>query len=277
MKIPRSCWARSSSTCSRTRATSAAASWPSNRARPARARWRSTARGTSTRARCKFEIDAAGAAGAVQHDRGGRLGARRDLPLARAQRALSLADRHQLRRQLARRGVDHRRARRPAAPQVRSYLIDGARRHEVGRSQEAARERASRSCARAALAPTASSERFWRAAACRSCTPGGRSARPQRAPAQRRARSSPSTPKGELVKVDRGAEPVQAEFVQGLLLEEGIPSVLSADRRLRAARRPARHAGPRVGRPRRRAKRSPGAEGARRRRARRGRAGRLRS
>ena len=42
-----------------------------------------------------------------------------------------------------------------------------------------------------------------------------------------RARSSRSTPKEQLVKVARAENRIQAEFIEGLLLEEGIPCVLS--------------------------------------------------
>jgi hypothetical protein len=45
--------------------------------------------------------------------------------------------------------------------------------------------------------------------------------------AQRRARKiKPQYAEGELVKVARGANQPEAEFIQGLLLEEGIPSML---------------------------------------------------
>lgn len=45
---------------------------------------------------------------------------------------------------------------------------------------------------------------------------------------QRKARKiKPQYAEGELVKVARAENQIQAEFIQGLLLEEGIPCVLS--------------------------------------------------
>ncbi len=40
------------------------------------------------------------------------------------------------------------------------------------------------------------------------------------------AKSSPQIADGELVKVARAQNQAEAEFVQGLLLEEGVPSIL---------------------------------------------------
>ena len=49
----------------------------------------------------------------------------------------------------------------------------------------------------------------------------------RRASAQRRARKiKPQYAEGELVKVARAANQPEAEFIEGLLLEEGIPSML---------------------------------------------------
>ena len=46
---------------------------------------------------------------------------------------------------------------------------------------------------------------------------------------QRKARKiKPQYAQGELVKVARAENRIQAEFIEGLLLEEGIPCVLSA-------------------------------------------------
>ena len=46
---------------------------------------------------------------------------------------------------------------------------------------------------------------------------------------QRKARKiKPQYAEGELVKVARAANQIQAEFIEGMLLEEGIPCVLSA-------------------------------------------------
>ena len=46
---------------------------------------------------------------------------------------------------------------------------------------------------------------------------------------QRKARKiKPQYTQGELVKVARAENRIQAEFIEGLLLEEGIPCVLSA-------------------------------------------------
>ena len=77
------------------------------------------------------------------------------------------------------------------------------------------------SCARAHLP----SERF-----CESCgmplvQPGGRE--PPASARQRRARKiKPQYAEGKLVKVVRAANQPEAEFIEGLLLEEGIPCML---------------------------------------------------
>ena len=112
-------------------------------------------------------------------------------------------------------------------PEVRSYR-DRRRGEikEVAAGGDGAGERASRSSARAALARIPARERF-----CAACgmplvyRRPGPSAKPPSASA-RRARSSPSTPKGELVKVARAQNQPEAEFIEGLLLEEGIPCML---------------------------------------------------
>ena len=65
---------------------------------------------------------------------------------------------------------------------------------------------------------------------CASCgmplvyMPGPRRAASER---QRRARKiKPQYAEGELVKVARAQNQIEAEFIEGLLLEEGIPSML---------------------------------------------------
>jgi hypothetical protein len=70
------------------------------------------------------------------------------------------------------------------------------------------------------------SERF-----CSACSmplvflPGARQHASER---QRKARKiKPQYAEGELVKVARAENQIQAEFIEGLLLEEGIPCVLS--------------------------------------------------
>ena len=74
--------------------------------------------------------------------------------------------------------------------------------------------------------PGDNGERF-----CSSCgMPLVYLARPSRAATerQRKARKiKPQYTEGELVKVARAANQIQAEFIEGLLLEEGIPCVLS--------------------------------------------------
>ena len=54
-------------------------------------------------------------------------------------------------------------------------------------------------------------------------------AEPPRSERQRRARKiKPEYAQGELVKVAHASNQIDAEFIEGLLLEEGIPCVLSA-------------------------------------------------
>jgi hypothetical protein len=76
-------------------------------------------------------------------------------------------------------------------------------------------------CARAHPA----SERF-----CEECgTPLVRADAGEAQPSERRLRArkiNPGYAEGRLVKVARAANQVEAEFLAGLLLEEGIPSVL---------------------------------------------------
>ncbi len=79
----------------------------------------------------RFEIDGKDVVAGDRRVRRGGLGDRRDLPLPHPHGALPVADRHQLRGQLARRRVDHRGARRPTAPEIRSYLIEEGTVREV--------------------------------------------------------------------------------------------------------------------------------------------------
>jgi len=54
---------------------------------------------------------------------------------------------------------------------------------------------------------------------------------PQRKASERQQRArkiKPQYAEGELVKVARAENQIQAEFIEGMLLEEGIPCVLSA-------------------------------------------------
>jgi len=53
-----------------------------------------------------------------------------------------------------------------------------------------------------------------------------------------RAKSSPQIVDGELVKVARAQNQAEAEFVQGLLLEMGVPSILRPIARVRRSRLP---------------------------------------
>jgi hypothetical protein len=77
------------------------------------------------------------------------------------------------------------------------------------------------SCARAHLP----SERFCEACGMPLVQAGGRE--PSASARQQRARKiKPQYAEGELVKVARAANQPEAEFIQGLLLEEGIPSML---------------------------------------------------
>jgi Putative prokaryotic signal transducing protein len=76
-------------------------------------------------------------------------------------------------------------------------------------------------CARAHL----SSERFCEACGMPLVQPGGRE--PAASERQRRARKiKPQYAEGKLVKVARAANQPEAEFIEGLLLEEGIPCML---------------------------------------------------
>ena len=110
-------------------------------------------------------------------------------------------------------------------PDVRCYLIeDGARARARARGRA---EWPAKSSARAACSPTARSSASATPAGCRSCTPNAASRTPARAAAAG-ARSTPSTPRAALVKVARAANLVQAEFLAGMLLEEGIPCMLSS-------------------------------------------------
>jgi Putative prokaryotic signal transducing protein len=77
------------------------------------------------------------------------------------------------------------------------------------------------SCARSHLP----SERFCEACGMPLVQPGGRE--PSTSARQQRARKiKPQYAEGELVKVARAANQPEAEFIAGLLLEEGIPSML---------------------------------------------------
>jgi hypothetical protein len=77
------------------------------------------------------------------------------------------------------------------------------------------------SCARAHLP----SERFCEACGMPLVQSGGRE--PSASARQQRARKiKPQYAEGELVKVARAANQPEAEFIAGLLLEEGIPSML---------------------------------------------------
>jgi hypothetical protein len=83
---------------------------------------------------------------------------------------------------------------------------------------------------RALICPTcarahAASERFCEACGMPLVNPGG--GEPAASERQRRARKiKPQYADGELVKVARAENLAQAEFIAGMLLEEGIPSVL---------------------------------------------------
>jgi hypothetical protein len=71
------------------------------------------------------------------------------------------------------------------------------------------------------------SERF-----CGACgMPLVNAARPEREATERQQKArkiNPQYAQGELVKVARAENQIQAEFIEGMLLEEGIPCVLSA-------------------------------------------------
>ena len=77
------------------------------------------------------------------------------------------------------------------------------------------------------LRPHLEVERFCRPAGCRSCTPNaGEEAASE---SRRRGRKvNPRYTEGRPVKVARAANLVQAEFLAGLLLEEGIPCMLGS-------------------------------------------------
>ena len=153
--------------------------------------------------------------------RRGRPRARRDLPLAHAHRARAVADRHQL-RLLARRAVADRRPRREE-PDVRTWSIDGRSRRAGGAGRRVGRWRPAPlpdvrrgPRRRGALLP-----------ALRRAARASRSADARRPSArQERARKvKPQYAEGELVQVARRAHQAEAELIQDLLLEEGIPSM----------------------------------------------------
>jgi Putative prokaryotic signal transducing protein len=77
------------------------------------------------------------------------------------------------------------------------------------------------SCARAHLP----SERFCEACGMPLVQPGGREP-PASARQQRARKIKPQYAEGKLVKVVRAANQPEAEFIEGLLLEEGIPCML---------------------------------------------------
>ena len=140
----------------------------------------------------RFEVDGLEVHAHDRGDRGRGRRARRDLPLAHALGALPVADRRQLRRRLARRGVAHRR---PAPdgdePSCARYRIDDGRVTEV----EVGAWLSRRSSARRAATPHPADERF-----CAECgmplTYAGRRTLEQpvvRRATRARARSSRST------------------------------------------------------------------------------------
>ena len=91
-----------------------------------------------------------------------------------------------------------------------------ARGAECGRRPLACPSARATTRSRSASAPTAGCRSSTRAAASRSRSP---------TPTSGRARSSPQYTGGELVRVAGGRNQAEAELIQGILLEEGIPSI----------------------------------------------------
>ena len=128
------------------------------------------------------------------------------------------------------RGVDHRRPRRRRA---RGALLPDRRTACVRRCRSPQRGDVSEkplvcpACGRT----HARSERFCASAGCRwSSCPAASSEASER---QQRARKiKPQYTEGALVKVARAANQPEAELIEGLLLEEGIPSMQRRARRL---------------------------------------------
>jgi ribosomal protein L40E len=80
-------------------------------------------------------------------------------------------------------------------------------------------------------APHPAAERFCRDCGLPLIHPGATEADAVVGAAQARARKiKPQLAEGDLVKVAGGRNQAEAEFIQGLLLEEGVPSVLRRSR-----------------------------------------------
>ena len=170
------------------------------------------------------------------------LRARRDLPLAHAHRALSRPRRTSTSPPTGRARVDHRRARRRRAGG--SLLPDRGRRGPGGRAGgawEVPRRTARLPVLRARASARASASA--RTAACRSSTPRRAGPTPVERPAPRAQDQARSTPRAGSSRSPARGPSRRPSSSQGLLLEEGIPSMLRAIDRRRRARVPGR--GPR--------------------------------
>ena len=113
-----------------------------------------------------------------------------------------------------------------AEPDVRSYLIDGgARSSEVADRGRREREREAARSARAAARTYPAQRALLRELRDAAGVPAGQRAGRAASASARRARSSLSTPKARSSRSRvRGNQP-EAELIEALLLEEGIPSM----------------------------------------------------
>ena len=153
-------------------------------------------------------------------------GDRSDLPLASQQRGPALADRRQPRPLVARRALGDLLAGRRRAGRAR--LRDRRRRGRGGRARCRMSRMpvpSSRSPAPPARASTRSPSASAPTARCRSSTSAATSEEPITEAHERARKVKPQYTGGELVKAAFARNLAEAELIQGILLEEGIPSV----------------------------------------------------
>src|SRR5579875_2097831 len=164
-----------------------------------------------------------GAAGDRPRARARRPGAGRHLPLAHPHRAAALADRHQLRQAVAGRAVADRGAVRGGA---RGAPV--ADRRWPGARGRAGNRVAVASPADPLVCPGCGRQYGGRRRFCVGCgLPLAPTGAPDLTDVHRRARKvKPQLSEGRLMRVAGAANQPEAEFIQALLLEEGIPSVL---------------------------------------------------
>ena len=178
----------------------------------------------------RFVIDPQRAVPDPDRDRGRRPGPRRDLPLAHAQRAVSVADRHQPRQGLAGRAVDHRRPGRrgaggqdlrdPRRPGLRGGLESSD--HGAGARADARLPAcASRFSARRALLPRVQ-------AAAGPAAPPARSPTTSRRATSAPARSSRSWPRASWSRSPGPATRPRASSSRGCCWRRGCPACCAA-------------------------------------------------